>query len=167
MQNSSSSLHAATVPNLLQRQQQQTPTKTGSDLRFLASFVSRRSERRVDRPLLEKMEANEWANPTAIATFTWPLLGIGRPASLGENSAVLRTVLQVFLAPPAMFVSYDLLRFERSKREEEEGEEDQRSRGSVVYLLYRGLYAATSFQMPLLFPIITASYFASVFGGQF
>ena len=35
-----------------------------------------------ERPLRDKREATEWANPTAIATFTWPLLGIGRPESL-------------------------------------------------------------------------------------
>ena len=40
----------------------------------------------LERQLLgEKMEAKEWAIPTTIPTFTWPLLGNGRPECLLEN----------------------------------------------------------------------------------
>ena len=41
--------------------------------------------RPVRRPPREKIEATEWAKPTAIATFTWPLFGIGRPENLCEK----------------------------------------------------------------------------------
>ena len=50
------------------------------------------------RPPREKIEATEWAKPTTIPTFTWPLLGIGRPENLCEKFPPLIMAL----LPPAM-----------------------------------------------------------------
>lgn len=58
--------------------------------------------------LSEKMEATEWANITTMASFTWPLLGIGRPENLEENLAPLIIVLLLAPAISIFFLALNL-----------------------------------------------------------
>lgn len=55
----------------------------------------------LERQLLgEKMEAKEWAIPTTIPTFTWPLLGNGRPECLLENLPPFPIPFLAFVTSP-------------------------------------------------------------------
>lgn len=63
-------------------------SRTQNMLTNLEAQPENRAPPHLFRRLKEKMEAKEWANPTMIATFTWPRFGIGRRAiPYGKPSA--------------------------------------------------------------------------------
>ena len=103
------------------------------------------------RPPREKIEATEWAKPTTIPTFTWPLLGIGRPENLCEKFPPL---IMALLPPAIAFLR-------RSKGWWGECKETSFMSMTVGWLWVEPLRALVIYiegsrsQIPLLSPLIT------------
>lgn len=106
------------------------------------------------RPLSVKMDATDWANPTTIPIFTWPLLGIGRPESACEK------LPRLIMDPPApSIVSEKIERLLMRKLCKCKGKSfasvNWSGLGGEVRWEASGLYRGFGSKMPLVFCQIT------------
>lgn len=106
------------------------------------------------RPLSVKMDATDWANPTTIPIFTWPLLGIGRPESLCEK------LPRLIMDPPApSIVSQKIERLSMRKLCKCKGKSfasvNWSGLGGELRWEASGLYRGFGSKMPLVFCQIT------------